>query len=167
MLRTYTREWSNYSVLIQYLPNPFAFIERGVPRAQGAQIRNEGKNGDALFMVRNIMYTLWNGYVFETIQPRLLSAGMELIMKERLGESIESSLVIGVRESFVNYDHGKDEPLNMYTKHFEKQYIEYCRDFYKTRALQVNFYRFALKLRIYRSLMRMVFSTIWPTLMRS
>lgn len=83
------------------------------------------------------MYTLWNGYVFETIQSRLLSSGMELVMKERLGEAIEPSLVIGVRESFVNYDHGKEEHLNMYTKSFEKQYIDSCRDFYKSRALQV------------------------------
>jgi hypothetical protein len=75
---------------------------------------------------------------FQTIQNRLLVAAMELIMRERLGEGVESSLVVSTRQAFVNYDHGKDEPLKMYENHFEKQYIDSCRDFYTPRANQVN-----------------------------
>jgi cullin-5 len=75
---------------------------------------------------------------FQTIHTRLLDAGIELVKKERLGEAIDSGLVVGVRESFVNYDHGKENPLEMYKNHFEARYIESCREFYTPRAAQVG-----------------------------
>lgn len=136
MLKSYTQEWSNYSVLIQYLPTPFAFIERGVSRGQNGP-RSDSKHGDTLFVVRDIMYSLWNGHVFETIQTNLLVAAMELIHKERMGESVDSKLIIGIRESFVNYGHA-EQSLYVYTKYFEKQYIESCRNFYKNEASDVS-----------------------------
>lgn len=64
---------------------------------------------------------------------------MELVMRERSGEAVESSLVVSTRQAFVNYDHGKDEPLKMYENFFEKQYIDSCREFYTARTAQVIF----------------------------
>lgn len=65
LLRAYSQEWTNFSVLIEYLPTPFAFIERGVPRAHSGVMRTDGRHGETLFVVRNCMFALWNGHVFE------------------------------------------------------------------------------------------------------
>ncbi|KAI6213785.1 hypothetical protein M3Y94_00192600 [Aphelenchoides besseyi] len=136
LLRSYVAEWNNFSILIEYLPTPFAFIERGAPRTHTGVSRSDGKGVETLTAIRNIMFSLWNGHVFETIQVRLLDAAMELVRRERLGEGIESSLVIGVRESFVNYGNGRELPLAMYQNHFERKYIDSAKDFYSPRSQQ-------------------------------
>lgn len=62
---------------------------------------------------------------------------MELISKERLGELIDTPLVVAARQAFVNYDHGKDDPLKAYRENFEKKYIESVDAYYRDRAPQV------------------------------
>ncbi|KAI6186837.1 Cullin-5 [Aphelenchoides besseyi] len=136
LLRSYVAEWNNFSILIEYLPTPFAFIERGAPRTHTGVSRSDGRGIETLTAIRNIMFSLWNGHVFETIQVRLLDAAMELVRRERLGEGIESSLVIGVRESFVNYGNGRELPLAMYQNHFERRYVDSAKDFYSPRSQQ-------------------------------
>jgi cullin-5 len=137
LLRAYIGEWSKYSVLIEYLPHPFSFIARGPQKGTGGISRTEKKTVDNTFIVQNCMYRIWNQQVLETIHSRLLSSAMELVLKERLGETIDSQLVVGVRQSFVIYSHGKINPLEAYEQYFEKQYIDSCREFYVPRALQI------------------------------
>lgn len=86
------------------------------------------------------MYALWNTNVFENIYTNLLSAAMHLISNERAdnSEGMSSNLVIGVRQSFVNAGHGGDEPLELYRRWFEKQYIQHLEDYYKEQTVQVN-----------------------------
>ncbi|KAI6227461.1 Cullin-5 [Aphelenchoides fujianensis] len=116
LLRSYVHEWSNFAVLIEYLPTPFAFIERGTPKTTNGVTRADGKQTETLTAVRNIMFALWNGHVFETIQTRLLAAAMEL--------------------SFVNYGNGREDPLAMYRNHFESGYLKRAKEFYTPRSLQ-------------------------------
>uniref|UniRef100_A0A1I7SBJ6 Cullin-5 n=1 Tax=Bursaphelenchus xylophilus TaxID=6326 RepID=A0A1I7SBJ6_BURXY len=139
LLKAYVHEWSNYSVLIIHLPTPFAFIERGVIRPAVGIARVEGRHAETLFTVRNVMYTLWNETVFESIYQRLLSAANHLISEERSGQSAvsKSELVVGVREGFVNAGHGDSCSLLLYKKFFETQYITSLQQFYKERANQV------------------------------
>jgi hypothetical protein len=65
LLRSYGQEWKNFSVLIEYLPTPFAFIERGVQKTSTGISRQEGKNAESMNIIRNTMFTLWNQQVFE------------------------------------------------------------------------------------------------------
>lgn len=75
LLRSYTQEWANFSVIVEYLPRPFSFIERGVPRAHMAMSRADDKHGETLFVVRNIMYTLVGIDRFNAL-PNLTFSGM-------------------------------------------------------------------------------------------
>lgn len=84
-------EWKNYSVLIEYLPLPFFFLERNEFKKTGEP------------QIKNIMLMSWNTIIFSKVFTRLLNAAINLIEQERNGEAIDPELIIGVRESFGNF----------------------------------------------------------------
>ena len=53
------------------------------------------------------MLDTWNDVIFSNINHKLQSSAMKLVHGERTGESFDSQLVIGVRESY-----GKVEEIN-------------------------------------------------------
>lgn len=46
------------------------------------------------------MLEIWNSVVFMEIAERLLSVAMNLVERERNGESVDTKLIAGIRESF-------------------------------------------------------------------
>jgi hypothetical protein len=49
------------------------------------------------------MLDTWNEIIFSNINYKLQASAMKLIHDERAGESFDSQLVIGVRESYGKY----------------------------------------------------------------
>ncbi|CAF3909217.1 unnamed protein product, partial [Rotaria sp. Silwood1] len=50
--------------------------------------------------VRQLMLESWNNNIFKDIKHRLQNSAMKLVQAERNGESFDSQLVIGVRDSY-------------------------------------------------------------------
>uniref|UniRef100_A0A914HHC4 Cullin-5 n=1 Tax=Globodera rostochiensis TaxID=31243 RepID=A0A914HHC4_GLORO len=130
LLRAYIQEWENYSQLCRYLPLPFNFIEKYLAKTP-SRPRTETQK------VRNVMLEYWNGYVFADISQRLLNAAMGMVERERNRELVNSQLIIGVRESFVELNVEADDPLQGYEERFERSYIKGTEQFYKSRTAQL------------------------------
>ena len=134
LLKAYIQEWESYSLLCRYLPLPFNFIERNRPHGS---LSSASKQRLETQRVRNVMLDCWNRYVFAEISTRLLNAAMSLIDRERNGELVNSQLIVGVRESFVDLSVDADDPLHNYREHFEKNYIAVTEQFYRSRTSSI------------------------------
>ncbi|KAI1720683.1 cullin family domain-containing protein [Ditylenchus destructor] len=128
LLTAYITEWQSFAELSTILPLPFKFIEQNSAKPKYSASKE---------LVRNLMLECWSRVVFDKIAERLLHASMKLIEKERNGEPVESKLIVGVRESFVDLCVECADPLEKYTKHFEKSYLEATEVFYKSRTAQL------------------------------
>ncbi|KAI1719457.1 cullin family domain-containing protein [Ditylenchus destructor] len=128
LLTAYITEWQSFAELSTILPLPFKFIE---------QNSSKPKYSAAKELVRNLMLECWSRVAFDKIAERLLHASMKLIEKERNGEPVESKLIVGVRESFVDLCVECVDPLEKYTQYFEKSYLEATEVFYKSRTAQL------------------------------
>lgn len=49
------------------------------------------------------MLDTWNEIIFSNINHKLQSSAMKLVYEERIGESFDPQLVIGVRESYGRF----------------------------------------------------------------
>lgn len=84
------------------------------------------------------MLEIWNRVVFTKISDRLLRVAMDLVERERNGESIDTKLIVGIRESFVELNTDSENPLALYTAHFERHYLDSLERFYKSRTSEVS-----------------------------
>jgi cullin 5 len=53
--------------------------------------------------VKKLMLDTWSKSIFSEIKQRLQNSAMKIIYSERIGESFDSQLVIGVRESYGKF----------------------------------------------------------------
>ncbi|KAL3101325.1 hypothetical protein niasHT_028081 [Heterodera trifolii] len=130
LLRAYIQEWENYSQLCRYLPLPFNFIEKNLVKTP-SRPKTESQR------VRNVMLDYWNRHVFADISHRILNAAMGMVERERNRELVNSQMIVGVRESFVELNVEADDPLQSYKERFERSYIEGTEQFYKCRTAQL------------------------------
>lgn len=75
-------------------------------------------------IVRKLMLDSWNQSIFINIKDRLQESAMKLVHAERMGEVIDSQLVIGVRESYVSLCSNPDYKSEIYKTNFETAYLQ-------------------------------------------
>ncbi|XP_046849667.1 cullin-5-like isoform X2 [Xenia sp. Carnegie-2017] len=134
LLKTYVMEWTKFFAQCPYISKPFKSLE-----SHSAQ-NNSGK-ADAVKVtesvsVKKLMLDTWNEIIFSNINHKLQSSAMKLVYEERIGESFDPQLVIGVRESYVNLCYNEADKLRIYCDNFEKAYLEATRHFYISIASQ-------------------------------
>lgn len=107
LLKAYIAEWGKFFTQCNYLPTPFRQLENSInniskvtsTNSSNSQKKNNNNNiEDSL--VRKLMLDSWNQSIFVDIKQRLQDSAMKLVQAERNGESFDSQLVIGVRESY-------------------------------------------------------------------
>lgn len=107
LLKAYIAEWGKFFTQCNYLPTPFRQLESSInniskvtsSNTSNSQKKNNNNNiEDSL--VRKLMLDSWNQSIFMDIKQRLQDSAMKLVQAERNGESFDSQLVIGVRESY-------------------------------------------------------------------
>lgn len=81
------------------------------------------------------MHTTWYKTIFSNIEKRLENSAMKLVYAERSGESVDSKLVIGVRESYAVLCASSDEDRN-YKDNFEKAYLDAAEAFYHSKSIE-------------------------------
>lgn len=81
------------------------------------------------------MHTTWYKTIFSNIEKRLENSAMKLVYLERNGESVDSKLVIGVRESYAVLCSSSDEEHN-YKDSFEKAYLDAAEAFYHSKSVE-------------------------------
>lgn len=138
LILVYGAKWNSFTNLIDVIFRPFASINTSNPRFLHFKPAIEKVNGQNS-VVLDMIIDVWNLKVFETVKDRLLSASDALITNERLGQVIDASLVVAVRESFVKYTYRdkEEDHLSAYSEFFVEKYIQSCRDFYADRSFGV------------------------------
>uniref|UniRef100_A0A0X3P9L1 Cullin-5 n=2 Tax=Schistocephalus solidus TaxID=70667 RepID=A0A0X3P9L1_SCHSO len=131
LLRAYIHEWSRFFERSGYLPQPFSPLENFIVGKHHSAGPNKRKLQDSL--VRKLMLDTWDLKIFKEIKQRLEDGAMKLIQDEREGTTIDSSLVIGVRESSVNLCTTSTTNVWDYVGNFETAYIESMEKFYRPR----------------------------------
>lgn len=106
LLKAYIAEWGKFFTQCNYLPTPFRQLENSIniskvasSNTSNAQKKNNNNNNEDS-LVRKLMLDSWNQSIFVDIKQRLQDSAMKLVQAERNGESFDSQLVIGVRESY-------------------------------------------------------------------
>lgn len=128
LLNAYIREWRKFFAQCSYLPMPFGQLET-VLAGKSLKKSDEG-------LVRKLMLDTWNQSIFSAIKGRLQASAMKLVHAERMGEAVDSQLVVGVRESYVNLCSNPEDKLQIYRENFERAYIDATRQFYRAQAPQ-------------------------------
>ncbi|KAL7058155.1 hypothetical protein AAHC03_016658 [Spirometra sp. Aus1] len=116
-----TTEWQNI----------FSPLENFIVGKHHSAGPNKRKLQDSL--VRKLMLDTWDLKIFKEIKQRLEDSAMKLIQDEREGTTIDSSLVIGVRESSVNLSTTSTTKVWNYVGNFETAYIESMEKFCRPR----------------------------------
>lgn len=144
LLRVYINEWNNFSFILRYLPFPFIFIENDKKARNNANKEsNANPNSNSSDNhVKRCLLENWNKYVFSAISQKLLNSSMKIVESEREGFSVDSQLIIGVRESFVELSKkgselAESDRLEFYRENFEKKFLETAERFYKQNTSQV------------------------------
>lgn len=109
LLKGYIAEWGKFFTQCNYLPTPFRQLESSLynmtkgssSNSSNSQKKNNNNNNEDS-LVRKLMLDSWNQNIFMGIKQRLQDSAMKLVQAERNGESFDSQLVIGVRESYGN-----------------------------------------------------------------
>lgn len=110
LLKGYIAEWGKFFTQCNYLPTPFRQLEHAISNiakssssnSSNSQYKNNNNNNEDS-LVRKLMLDSWNQSIFMDIKQRLQDSAMKLVQSERNGESFDSQLVIGVRESYGKY----------------------------------------------------------------
>lgn len=85
--------------------------------------------------INQLMHDSWNADIFSCINNRLLNSAMKLLLAERNGESFDSQLVIGVRESYVSLCSPSNDK-QIYKENFEIAYLTATESFYSTKSAE-------------------------------
>ncbi len=157
LLKAYIQEWSKFYEQCEYLPKPFIKIETtiNVNPSSNYSINNSDKNSRNIDQVRQLMLESWNNNIFKDIKHRLQvklnfkktnnlifglgflqNSAMKLVQAERNGESFDSQLVIGVRDSYVSLKTDEKDKYKVYIENFERAYLNETTRFYKQKAGQ-------------------------------
>lgn len=113
LLKAYIAEWGKFFTQCNYLPTPFRQLENslssylkvtGSTASSNSSQKKNNNNNNEDSLVRKLMLDSWNLSIFIEIKQRLQDAAMKLVQAERNGESFDSQLVIGVRESYGEFN---------------------------------------------------------------
>lgn len=138
LLKGYIAEWGVFFTQCNYLPTPFRQLEHAIlNKAKSNSNTSHHKtlnNNNEVSLVRKLMLDSWNQNIFMEIKQKLQDSAMKLVQAERNGESFDSQLVIGVRESYVNLCSNSADKLFIYRENFEAAYMQATAEFYKVKA---------------------------------
>ncbi|KAL7750061.1 ubiquitin ligase (cullin) of SCF [Sorochytrium milnesiophthora] len=132
LLQYYTSEWSKFTVAAKSIHNLFRYLNRHWIRRE----MDEGKKD--IYDIYTLCLVTWRDYLFEQVHPSVMKAVLKLVEKQRNGETIETSLIRLVQESFVSLSLDDKDPskpaLAIYEKHFQAPFLDSSRLYYKSES---------------------------------
>lgn len=134
LLRYYASEWTRYTRGANFVHHVFAYLNRYWVKRE----KDEGRRH--VYTVYTIALVQWRDHMFKQIQSkeRLSDAVLKQIQRQRNGETIDTSLVKRVVDSFVSL--GLDENdttqqnVEIYRYEFETSFIASTDVYYKTES---------------------------------
>ncbi|KAJ3014203.1 hypothetical protein HKX48_005293 [Thoreauomyces humboldtii] len=135
-LSFYTKEWKRYTTATTFVHHIFAYLNRHWVK------REIDEGHKTIYEVYTLTLVTWRDHFFGggtgTIQPKVMDAVLKLIEKQRNGETIDTSLVNHIVDSFVSL--GLDEndstkpTLDVYKQYFEAPFLAKTEEYYKMES---------------------------------
>lgn len=128
LLVFYREKWDHYTAAMSKVNHIFTYLNRH-------WIKRESEDGQKdVYEIYPLSLVIWRDNLFKELKGRLTKALLAQIEKDRNGEQVNSSLLKGVIEGFVQLGLTKDRPkettLTVYKEHFETAFIERTEIYY-------------------------------------
>ncbi|KLU81874.1 Cullin-1 [Magnaporthiopsis poae ATCC 64411] len=132
LLSFYIREWDRYTTAAKYVHHLFRYLNRHWVKRE----IDEGKKH--IFDVYTLHLVQWKNVLFEKVHEKVMEAVLNLVEKQRNGETIEYGQIKQILDSMVSL--GLDEndasktTLDCYRFHFEKPFIAATEAYYRNES---------------------------------
>lgn len=134
LLSFYIREWQRYTTAAKYINHLFRYLNRHWVKREVDEGKREVYDVYTLHLVR------WREDLFMKIESQLIKAVLNLVERQRNGETIEQTQIKAIVDSYVSLgldqnDHSKTT-LEIFQTYFSVPFVAATRIYYENEARQ-------------------------------
>lgn len=134
LLQYYYTEWERFTTAMKYINHIFQYLNRH-------WIKREADDGKKeVYEVYTLSLVIWRDHLFSALRARLTNSLLVLVESERNGEQINTALIRGVINGYVNLGLNKEKPkettLQVYKEFFEEEFLAATEVYYTAESSQ-------------------------------
>ena len=134
LLSFYIREWNRYTTAAKYINHLFRYLNRHWVKREV----DEGKKD--IYDVYTLHLVQWKDEFFMKVNQNVMSSVLKMVEKMRHGETVESTQIKSIVDSFVSLGLDETDPtkstLDVYRYYFERPFLAATSAYYEQESAQ-------------------------------